>query len=122
MLEAGRVAVSCDWGKGATVVTSRDPDREEDEGYLAAEAGRAVDQNPYPPGTLRFDHWRRGWRLFQVEMRVERTRAHLPDDAGQTLADNPHPPGTIRFEEWRDALLVRQARARRARRLGRAPE
>jgi hypothetical protein len=100
-------------------VTSRDPDREEDEGYLAGEAGVAIDQNPYPSGTLRFDHWRRGWRLWKIELRVDQVRVGLSDDPGQTLADNPHPPGTIRFEEWRDAWRVRESRARRARRLGR---
>ena len=35
-------------------------DGQEDEGYLAAEAGRSLAENPYPFGTIRHDHWRRG--------------------------------------------------------------
>lgn len=101
------------------MVAGRDPDQEEDAGYLAAQAGRAVDQNPYPPGTLRFDHWRRGWQIAQLEARIEQDHPEVAVDANARLADNPHPRGTIRYEEWREVWQVKQARAKRARRLGR---
>ena len=46
-----------------TDVTPCNPHKEEDEGYLAAEAGRSLSENIYPVGTIRFEHWRRGWRI-----------------------------------------------------------
>lgn len=107
---------------GDVAVTSRDHDQVEDEGYIAAEAGRRLDQNPYPSGTLRYEDWRRGWTIKQTEIRLEHDH-HAPSVAqGATLADNPHPRGTIRFEEWRRTWMVRQAQLRRAKRLGRSQE
>ena len=41
--------------------TSRNPHKEADEGYLAAEAGQKLADNPYPAGTLRHLDWRHGW-------------------------------------------------------------
>jgi hypothetical protein len=93
-----------------------DPDREEEEGYRAAQAGSGLDRNPYPPGTMRFDDWRRGWQIRHIETRIERDRTVTPDEVGESLADNPHPRGTIRYEQWRDAWQVKQFRLRRARR------
>ncbi len=43
-------------------------DGQEDEGYLAAEAGRNLAENPYPFGTIRHDHWRRGWCIKSHEV------------------------------------------------------
>ncbi|MFL5282989.1 MAG: hypothetical protein ACJ8AW_18850 [Rhodopila sp.] len=97
----------------------RNPDQEEDEGYLAAQAGLAADQNPYPSGTLRFDHWRRGWQIAQLEARIEQEHPDVSVDNNALLTDNPHPRGTIRYEEWREVWHAKQAKARRARRLGR---
>ena len=42
--------------------TAFNPHKEEDEGYLAAEAGKSLSDNPYPRGTIRYEHWRHGWR------------------------------------------------------------
>jgi hypothetical protein len=99
---------------------SRDPDVVEDEGYVAAENGLGLEQNPYPSGTLRHADWRRGWQTRQTERRTDQDPFALSVDPGKTLADNPHPKGTIRFEEWRRALLLKQSQARRAVRLGRS--
>lgn len=51
--------------------------KEEDEGYLAAEAGKSQSDNPYPPGTLRYEHWRDGWhsRVAEVQRAVRLGRA-----------------------------------------------
>jgi len=99
-------------------VAGHDPDREEDEGYLAAQAGLAAEQNPYPSGTLRFDHWRRGWHIANMEARIDQEHPGITIKSNAMLTDNPHPRGTIRYEEWRDVWHVKQAKARRARRLG----
>lgn len=99
------------------MVTCSDPDREEDEGYLAAQAGVAADQNPYPSGTLRFVHWRHGWQIAQQEAHIDREHPGMSVDVNATLADNPHPLGTIRYKQWREVWQVQQAKARRARRL-----
>jgi hypothetical protein len=56
------------WGAGMIDVASSNPHKEEDEGYLAAEAGQRPSDNPYPRGTLRHDHWRRGWRIKTDEI------------------------------------------------------
>ena len=48
--------------------TSSNPHKEEDEGYLAAEAGQRLSDNPYPRGTLRYNHWRRGWCIKHNEI------------------------------------------------------
>jgi hypothetical protein len=58
--------------------------KEEDEGYLAAEAGESQSDNPYPRGTLRHEHWRDGWlaRVAEVQrtIRLGRTPASgIPD-------------------------------------------
>jgi hypothetical protein len=42
---------------------------QEDEGYRAAEAGQPLAENPHPPGTIRHEHWRRGWRIKTDEVR-----------------------------------------------------
>jgi len=98
-------------------VACGDPDKEEDEGYLAAESGRALSANPYPPGTLRHDHWRCGWRIKRAEEQFDREHAGVLAEVARDLGDNPHPPGTIRFEEWRQGRRITRDRARRAERL-----
>jgi hypothetical protein len=97
-------------------VTRYDPHKEEDEGYLAAEGGQRIDRNPYPPGTLRHDHWRRGWHMRQAEIQLDRDAAGS-EAVGARLADNPHPPGTIRYAEWRRTWLTKHGRGDRAARL-----
>jgi hypothetical protein len=44
------------------------PYKEEDEGYLAAETGLRLSENPHPYGTIRYDHWRRGWHIKNDEI------------------------------------------------------
>jgi hypothetical protein len=48
-------------------VTSFNPHKEEDEGYLSAEAGQSLSENPYPGGTIRHEQWRRGWHIKSDE-------------------------------------------------------
>ena len=52
-----------------TDATSFNPHKEEDEGYLAAEAGRRLSDNPCPRGTIRHAEWRRGWQRMSDETR-----------------------------------------------------
>lgn len=54
------------------------PYKEEDEGYLAAETGRRLSENPHPRGTIRHDDWRRGWYAKSNEGRRKETRAIRP--------------------------------------------
>jgi hypothetical protein len=37
------------------------------EGYLAAEAGQSLSQNPHPRGTIRNLEWRSGWQIRNAE-------------------------------------------------------
>jgi ribosome modulation factor len=101
--------------------------KEEDEGYLAAEAGRSPAENPYPNGTIRHQDWRRGWQIRKAEARraaSSETRDGSEDEgysaaeAGQSLSDNPYPSGTIRYDDWRRGWQVRSDEMQRAIRLG----
>jgi hypothetical protein len=112
-----------------TDATTCNPHKEEDEGYLAAEAGSALSANPYPSGTLRYDDWRRGWRIRTEESRrqVRLGEGHGQDDEGylaaaegKGLSDNPHPTGTLRYDDWRRGWCVRTHAIQRAVRLGKA--
>jgi hypothetical protein len=100
-------------------VSSCNPHKEEDEGYLAAEAGQNVSSNPYPRGTIRYEEWMRGWHIKVDEARGEKGEGYMAADAGLSLSDNPHPRGTIRFVEWRSGWQTRSAERQRALRLGR---
>jgi hypothetical protein len=77
------------------------PDREEDEGRLAAAAGLSIAKNPYPRGTIRYEEWRRGWRMNADQSQEQEIEGRLAAEAGQNLAKNPYPRGTIRYEQWR---------------------
>ena len=58
------------------------PYKEEDEGYLAAETGRRLSENLHPRGTIRYDHWRRGWYTKSNE-------AHKEENEGYRAAERP---------------------------------
>jgi hypothetical protein len=110
-----------DWHFGGiTGVSSCNPHKEEDEGYLAAEAGQAASANPYPRGTIRYEEWCRGWQIKANETRLGDNAGYLAADAGRSLSENPHPRGTIRFAEWRDGWQTKTGERLRALRLGRA--
>jgi hypothetical protein len=111
-----------------TDVTPCNPHKEEDEGYLAAEAGRSLSDNIYPVGTIRFEHWRRGWRIKNDE--IQRTvklgwgegqedEGYLAAEAGQSLAENPYPSGTLRHDDWRRGWCLKSHEVQRAMRLDR---
>lgn len=102
-------------------VSSCNPHKEEDEGYLGAEAGVAPARNPYPRGTIRHEEWLRGWQIKTDETWREKDEGYLAAEAGTSLGDNPHPRGTIRFSEWRRGWQVKTAEMQRAARLGRDP-
>jgi hypothetical protein len=102
-----------------TEVTSCNPHKEEDEGYLAAESGLGIARNPYPRGTIRYAQWRRGWQIKTDETRKEKGDGYLAAAAGLSLAQNPYPRGTIRFAEWRSGWQIRNDEIQRAIRLGR---
>jgi hypothetical protein len=102
-------------------VSSCNLHKEEDEGYLAAEAGQAVSSNPYPRGTIRYEEWTRGWQIKIAESRLEKDDGYRAAEAGASLAANPHPRGTIRHAEWRKGWQVKSAAMQRAARLGRDP-
>jgi ribosome modulation factor len=99
--------------------SSCNPHKEEDEGYLAAEAGETRSRNPYPRGTIRFEEWLRGWQIKADESRRDKGEGYLAAEAGQSLAQNPYPRGTIRFAEWRAGWQIRTDENQRAIRLGR---
>jgi hypothetical protein len=94
------------------------PYKEEDEGYLAAEAGQRLVDNPYPRGTIRYEHWRQGWHIKRDEVHKEEDEGYLAAEAGQGLSDNPHPPGTIRYEQWRRSWQIKTDETPRAIRRG----
>jgi hypothetical protein len=111
-----------------TDVTCCNPHKEEDEGYLAAEAGRGIGDNIYPFGTLRYEHWRRGWRIKTDETRRairlglgdgQEDEGYLAAHAGQSRADNPYPAGTIRYDHWQRGWCIRTDETQRAFRLNR---
>jgi hypothetical protein len=98
---------------------SCNPHKEEDEGFLAAEAGRRLSDNPYPSGTIRYSEWRRGWQIGRAAGRQEENDGYLAAEDGQSLAENPHPPGTIRYDHWRRGWQRKSDETQRAVRLGR---
>jgi hypothetical protein len=98
---------------------SCNPHKEEDEGYLAAEAGRRLIDNPYPRGTIRYSEWRRGWRIKQSASPHEESDGYLAASGGQSLSSNPHPRGTIRYDQWRRGWQRKADETQRAVRLGR---
>jgi hypothetical protein len=98
-------------------MTSNNPHKEEDEGYLAAEAGRGAAENPYPRGTIRFEQWRAGWQIKRNETQSETNDGYVAAEAGQSLSANPHPRGTIRYEQWRVGWQIKQGETERALRL-----
>jgi len=102
-----------------TDVNGCNPHKEEDEGYLAAEAGLTRSRNPYPRGTIRFEEWLRGWQIKMDETRREKGEGYLAAQAGLKLTQNPHPRGTIRYAEWKTGWQLRSAEMQRAVRLGR---
>lgn len=95
------------------------PHKEEDEGYLAAEAGQKLSENPYPRGTIRYDHWRRGWHIKSDETHGEEHDGYLAAETGQRLSDNPYPRRTIRYEQWSRGWHIKHDETQRAIRLGR---
>jgi ribosome modulation factor len=100
-----------------TNATAFNPHKEEDEGYLAASAGRGVTENPYPRGTIRYEEWRRGWQIKHDETTREGDEGYLAAEAGKNLSENPYPRGTIRFEEWRCGWQIKRDEIQRALRL-----
>jgi hypothetical protein len=99
-------------------VTAFNPHKEEDEGYLAAEAGLRLADNPYPRGTIRFAEWRRGWHIKTDPAPKERHEGYLAAKASLKISQNPYPRGTIRYEEWRRGWHNRSDETERAVRLG----
>jgi hypothetical protein len=115
-------------GAGMSDVTLCNLHKEEDEGYLAAEAGQGLSANIYPCGTIRFEHWRRGWRIKNDEIQRAMRRGagdgqedegYLAAEAGRGLSANPYPSGTIRHDNWRRGWCIRHHEVQRAARLGR---
>jgi hypothetical protein len=102
-----------------TDVSTCNPHKEEDEGYLAAEIGHNLSRNPYPRGTIRYQEWRRGWQIKSGEARRDKNEGYLAAEAGQSLSQNPCPRGTIRHSEWRNGWLLKNDEFQRAIRLGR---
>jgi hypothetical protein len=109
-----------------TDVTCSNPHKEEDEGYLAAEAGQGLSENIYPCGTIRYEHWRRGWRIRKAETsraislgegRGQEDEGYLAAEAGQSMAGNPYPSGTIRYEHWRLGWCIKSEEIQRTVRL-----
>ncbi len=69
--------------------TSLNPHKEEDEGYLAAESGRKLSENPYPRGTIRYSEWRRGWHLWRAVTLLEENDGYLAAQSGQGVSSEP---------------------------------
>jgi hypothetical protein len=95
------------------------PYKEEDEGYFAAETGQGLSENPYPRGTIRHDHWRRGWQIKCNETHKEEHEGYLASETGHTLLENPYSRGTIRFDQWQRGWHVKNDEAQRVVRSGR---
>jgi hypothetical protein len=113
-----------------TDVTCCNPHKEEDEGYLAAAAGLGLSANAYPSGTIRYEHWRRGWRTWNDEasraIRLGTGNGHEDEgyqaaETGKILADNPYPCGTIRYEHWRRGWRIKSDETQRDSRLDGRP-
>ena len=102
-------------------VTTCNPHKEEDEGYLAAETGKGQTENPYPRGTIRFEEWRRGWQIKRNQVHTEESEGYQAAEAGLQLSENPHPKATIRYQEWKRGWQTRHGEQQRAARLGRDP-
>jgi len=102
-----------------TDVTTCNPHKEEDEGYLAAETGQRLSGNPYPRGTIRHAEWRHGWQTRSDETRARDNPGYLAAEAGQSLAENPCPRGTIRYDQWQRGWRIKSDEIQRAIRLGR---
>jgi len=99
--------------------TSCNPHKEEDEGFLAAEAGRRLSDNPYPRGTIRYSEWQRGWQIGRATGPREENDGYQAAEHGKGLAQNPHPRGTIRYDQWRRDWQRKTDETMRAVRLGR---
>src|SRR5580692_13045000 len=97
--------------------TSVNPHKEEDEGYLAAESGLRLTENPYPRGTIRHVEWRRGWQIKREETRKEEDEGYVAATAGQSITGNPYPRGTIRYDQWRRGWQIKTEELQRAIRL-----
>ena len=100
-------------------MTNCDPNKEEDEGYLAAEIGLRLSENPYSRGTIRHDEWRRGWHIKRDENLQEGFEGYQAAESGLGLSENPHPRGTIRYDQWLRSWRIKQGQIARAVRLGR---
>jgi hypothetical protein len=100
-----------------TNATPCNPHKEEDEGYLGAEAGRSQSENPYPRGTIRYEEWRRGWQIKRDETLRKGDEGYLAAERGQSLSENPFPRGTIRYQEWRCGWQIKRDEIQRALRL-----
>jgi hypothetical protein len=98
-------------------MTPVNPHREEDEGYLAAETGLELTNNPYPKGTIRHKEWRMGWQSRHDNARERDNDGYRAAEGGLQLADNPHPRGTIRFDQWRRGWQIKNADIQRVKRM-----
>jgi ribosome modulation factor len=102
-----------------TNATAFNPHKEEDEGYLAAESGRKLSDNPYPRGTIRHSEWQRGWQVSRSVIRQEENDGYQAAEGGRSLTENPYPRGTIRYDQWRRGWQRKCDEIQRAVRLGR---
>jgi hypothetical protein len=100
-----------------TNITSSNPHKEEDEGYLAAQSGQGLSQNPYPRGTIRYEQWKRGWCIRRDKTQKEWNEGCIAAEGGQKLSQNPYPRGTIRYEQWRHGWHITRDGSRHASRL-----
>jgi ribosome modulation factor len=98
-------------------MTLFDHDTEEDEGYLAAVNGLSLSENPYPRGTIRYQHWRSGWHIRRAETFKNEDEGYQAACNGLSLSENPHPRGTIRYQQWRSSWQLKQAEIQRSIRL-----
>jgi hypothetical protein len=128
MIDHIRLGLTQDGRAGMSDVTSFNPHKEEDEGYLAAEAGKRLSDNIYPCGTIRHEQWRRGWRIKNQEARNsirlgngqgQDDEGYLAAASGRGVFENPYPGGTIRYEDWLRGWHVKNDEAERAVRLHR---
>jgi hypothetical protein len=109
-----------------SAATTYDPHKEEDEGYLAAAAGRTLSENTYPFGTIRHEHWRRGWRIRSEETRRgvklglgqgQDDEGYMAAERGVSVGENPYPAGTLRYDDWRRGWRIKSDQMQRALRL-----